>query len=145
MPNLNLRKEYDKMRQRDELYPTSVRLSKTDIENIENYAANKNTSKTDAMRKLIRKGLKFQELTDVESDLSRLIRQNLDCVLKPHVNRLASLSAKACLSGGTSKYLLTEVLDILHEVDGYHLNVEDLYDEARHKAYQDLKVGFQEE
>jgi len=54
------------------------------------------------------------------------------------------LSAKACMAGGTSKFLLTDVLQLLLE-ENYHFDAEEMYDSAKHKAYQDLRTSYHEE
>lgn len=65
--------------------------------------------------------------------ISSVLREQLRIVLRPSIDRLASLSAKTCIQASTSAYLNAEALARLVPVD-LQMDLEEAYCTARKKA-----------
>ena len=70
--------------------------------------------------------------------IAPIIRKVLEEVLKPSIDRLASLNVKTCIQAGTSAYLNAEALARLVPID-LQMELSDAYGIARKKAIQYVK------
>ena len=73
----------------------SVKLPEDTYTVIENISKKNNESVSEIIRKLLTNSLNVEWFADNKDILSSLIREQLDIVLKPHIERLAKISAKA--------------------------------------------------
>lgn len=99
-------------------------------------------SMSEVVRRYTKEGLNGA-LTGSNLDyISSVLRDQLRIVLRPSIDRLASLSAKTCIQASTSAYLNAEALARLVPVD-LQLDLEDAYCTARKKAvlYTKNKIG----
>lgn len=89
----------------------------------------------ETVRKLVSKGLGVV-WNDENSDLlAKLIRDSLEVVIKPHVERLAALNSKTLHMASTSTFLLVQTLQDLVPVDK-RKDVRPLYEKARKMAVE---------
>lgn len=122
----------------------SIRLPKDLFEKINLVAAQRGDNNfSEAARYLLERGLSLHFLDANIDDVTVAIRQSLDVVLKPHVDRLAAIGAKGVISGSTAQYLMMQLLhDLYTEVAPELAELTDLrqmISDARLKAVQDLR------
>lgn len=67
-----------------------------------------------------------------------IIREQLDSILNPAVNRLASLSAKTCVQAGAAAYLAAEALNSFVPSEKSQ-DFMDAYESARKKSVAYMK------
>ena len=108
-------------------------------ETIQNIVDATGDSQSEVVRKLIEKGL-AKEWADSNTDLlSQIIRQQLEVVMKPHVERLAALSSKGGHMAATATFLNVQALMDLVPTDRKK-DVRTMYDSARKKAVEYMKT-----
>lgn len=95
-------------------------------------------TKAEVTRKLIRYGLASSWLNDNSDEISALIRENLNLVLVPHVERLAALHMKAGLIGATGTFLNVQALQSLVPEER-RADVVNFYNKARVKSVEFYK------
>lgn len=76
------------------LYDEIVFISETNGESI-----------SETIRKLLRRGLSIEYVNDSKDLIAEIVREQMEIVVKPHVERLASLSAKTGIASATSMFL----------------------------------------
>lgn len=112
----------------DELYET-----------IGNIANKSGESKAEVVRELVRKGLQ-KEITEDNSDyLATLIREQMDIVIKPHVERLAAISSKSGHMSATAAFLNVQSLIDLVPAER-RKEPKEMYEKARKKAVLYMKT-----
>lgn len=105
---------------------------------LKNIADKNNCSISEVCRTYIQEGLNGN-LTQANIDfILPLMRNEIKNVLQPGIERLAALSAKACMQSGTAAYLCAETLANYVPLDQQR-EFEESYDAARKKAARDMK------
>jgi len=132
-----------------EFVKRSIRLPQDLIEKINIVAAQRGDNNfSEAARYLLERGLSLHMMDANVDDLTAAIRQSLDVVLKPHVDRLAAISAKGVIAGSTAQYLMMQYLHDLYTEIAPELaertDLRKLINEARLKAVQDLRKRLDE-
>lgn len=116
----------------------SITLSIEDFNAIKHIADRKNISMAEVIRDWTIQGLNGS-LTEKNLDLLiPIIRNQLKSILDPAVNRLATLSAKACVQAGAAAYLSAEALNSFVPPDKSQDFVE-AYESARKKSVAYLR------
>ena len=100
---------------------------------IQNISQKSNKSMSAVIRDLVDQSLKIQANTDNIDMLTHIIRDQLRDILKPSVERLASLSAKTCVQSSTAAYLTAEAI-ARFVPDDLQMDVRDAYEAARKKG-----------
>jgi hypothetical protein len=107
---------------------------------IENMSKKSGDNVSETIRKLLVKSLSaewFNENTDV---MASLIRQQMDIVLKPHVERLAALESKAGHAAATSMFLNVQAFMDLLPAEKRKVPKE-MYEKARKKAVEYMRTS----
>lgn len=107
-------------------------------EQIQLLAAKQHTSMSEVVRNWALQGLSGDLNADNIGLITNIIRTQLQDVMRPSFERLASLNAKTCVQSGTAAYLSAEA--ILKFVPAHRQQeVEESYELARKKAIAYLK------
>lgn len=85
-------------------------------------------------REYIRRGLSNQAANDSLDVVEETIRRTLRQVLKPSVERLASISSKGAIGANQAAYMLLQVIGDMGKTDP-----KEIWDSARKKAINQLK------
>lgn len=101
---------------------------------IKKLAAKKNCSLAEVVRDLTIQGLHTEVTKDNINFISGIIREQMQSVLKTHVERLAALEAKTCMAAASSMYLNLEALEKLVPPT-QRTDVQNSYAKARKKAH----------
>jgi len=100
-----------------------------------------NTGKSEAevTRELIKKGLANNWVDESEDIIASIVRQQMEVVLKPHIERLAKLSSKSGHMSATAAFLNVQALMDLVP-DERRRNTLEMYESARKKAAAYMKT-----
>ena len=90
-----------------------VRLDPETGDIIAKLAVGQSKSKSEIARSLIDKGMKAEGLKAQDDRLYEMVKTALSEIEKPHVERLAAISAKATQIGGAAYFMLVLVLKML--------------------------------
>lgn len=104
---------------------------------INNLAKKNNTTAAALIREWSLKGLTGELAVENLDLITQIIRKQLQSILVPEIDRLASLSAKTCIQATTALYLAIDVLDSLPP--SKNLDTIAAYEMARKKAVMYLK------
>ena len=124
---------------RKELRKTSVKLEQEQFDIIENIAKKEGTTISEVMRDLIDKGLSERVLEDNTNLIAGVVRQQLEVVMKPHIERLAALSSKTGHMASTATFLNVQSLMDLVPPER-RKDVVVMYESARKKAVAYMKI-----
>lgn len=113
-----------------------VRLSKTDMAELEKIQKIEGGKLSTIARKLIQKGVEFQNLENSETPIFEVLENMLDAKLERLGNRLAGLEVKNLKNSGQNKYLL---LQLLKEAGIPKDQLEIIWRESKEKSINDLK------
>ncbi len=116
----------------------SITLIPQEYEQIQRIAASKNISMGELCRQYIVQGLHGAIAQDNIDFLVPIIREQLQLVLAPSVERLAKISVKSCVQAGAAAYLSAEAL-AKFVPEEYQMDFEESYETARKKAVRYLK------
>jgi len=111
----------------------SLSVDDETYEQIENIVKTTGMSRAEVTRRLIKKGLAKDWAEDSSNLIATLIRQQMEIVIKPHIERLAKLSSKSGHMSATSAFLNVQALMDLVP-DDKRKDVRTMYDSARKKA-----------
>jgi|GEM_PF-664155 len=99
----------------------------------------KGESLSDTVRDLINLGLAERVYEENTSLIARVVRQQLELVLKPHTERLAALSSKSGHMSATAAFLNVQALmDLVPKENRKDVRV--MYESARKKAVGYMKT-----
>lgn len=107
-------------------------------EQIRLLAAKQHISMAEVVRNWALQGLSGELNADNIGLITDIIRTQLQDVLRPSIDRLASLTAKTCIQSGTAAYLSAESILKFVPVSRQQ-EVEESYELARKKAIAYLK------
>lgn len=116
-----------------------IKFHKKVHDQIETIAANKGVSFSEIVRDLVNKGLNeriYEENTEL---IAYVVRQQLEIVLKPHIERLAALSSKSGHMSATAAFLNVQALMDLVPKE-HRKDVRVMYESARKKSAQYMKT-----
>ena len=127
-----------------ELRKTSVKLYQRQYDAIERMAKNEGTSISDVMRELIDRAL-TEKVTEENTDLiAHIVKKQLEVVLKPHVERLAALSAKGGHMAARATFLNVQALMDLVPPEN-RKDVRAMYESASKKAVAYMHMPVEED
>lgn len=107
-------------------------------EQIKGVAGRQNKSMSEIVRNWSMQGLNGELNAKNIAFITELLRDQLQDVMQPYVNRLAALSAKTCIQAGTAAYLSAEAI-LKFVPSKQQEEVEVSYELARKKAVAYLK------
>lgn len=126
-----------------DLKKISVKLSQEKYELIMQISEKKNESLSETIRTLIDKGLQERVLEENTDLITHIVRQQLDAVLKPHVERLAALSSKTGIAASTAMFLNVQSFMDLVPIDK-RKEPPIMYEKARKKAIEYMRTPLDE-
>lgn len=116
----------------------SITFSDDQVEVIEKISGKKGISFADVVRNLCDEALKIQMSKDNVDYVADIIEERLRSILKPQVERLASISAKGAIMSATSTFLNAQALaDLVPQHK--QKDVVDVYEKARLKGVAYVK------
>jgi metal-responsive CopG/Arc/MetJ family transcriptional regulator len=122
-----------------ELKKISVKIPEDTYTVIENMAEKNNSSVSETIRSLLNKSLNAEWFKENEDIMARLIRQQMEIVIKPHIERLAKLSSKSGHMSATAAFLNVQALMDLVPKEN-RKNVREMYENARKKAAEYMRT-----
>ena len=88
----------------------NVTFSEQEYNHIEKASKINGVSTSEYVRNLYFKGKEIYSLNDNKDELSEFIEATLERVIKPHIERLASISAKGAIMSSASTFLNAQAL-----------------------------------
>ena len=123
----------------NELRKTSVKLYSRQYETIEAIANKNGESVSEVVRKLIDQALSERVVEQNTDLMTKIIRQQLEATLKPHVERICAISSKGGHMAAASAFLNTQALMDLVPVERKK-DARQMYENARKKAVAYMKT-----
>lgn len=120
-------------------YKTTIRLDKTTYNQLNNIAQSCNKPLANVIREVIKKGLASEWVDENVNLITHIVKQQVDAVMKPHVERLAKLSSKSGHMSATSAFLNVQALMDLVP-DEKRKNVLEMYENARKKSAEYMRT-----
>lgn len=121
-------------------YKSTIRLDQTTYNQLNKIAQSRNKPLATVIRETIKKGLSVEWIDENVDTVSKIVRQQLDLTLKPHVNRLAKLSSKSGHMSATAAFLNVQAfMDLVPKEK--RKDVIELYNNARKKAVEYMKTN----
>lgn len=115
-----------------------IRFTENQIQDINRFAEIKGYTFSEAVRQLTHKGLEIQVSNDNINLVVEIIDERLRAILKPQVERLASISAKGAIMSATSTFLNAQaLLDFVPEAR--RKDIKEVYEKARLKGVEYVK------
>ena len=108
-------------------------------EELKRIAAVENISFNQVVRNYCRQGIKGKITADNLDQIVRLMREQLRDVMKPQVERLASLNAKACIQAYTSSLLCAETINRLVPEEKRE-DVVEIYERAKKQGLRIMRA-----
>lgn len=126
-----------------ELRKTSVKLYQRQYEAIERIAKNEGMSVSDVIRDLIDRALTERVVEENTDLIAHIVRNQVEVVMKPHIERLAALSAKGGHMAARATFLNVQALMDLVPVEN-RKDVRAMYDSASKKAASYMTMPVEE-
>jgi predicted DNA-binding protein len=123
----------------ENFYKTTIRLDKETYEQLNEIAKNKDESLAFIIREHIKKGLAKEYVDESKDIIATLIREQLEIVLKPSIERLAALSSKSGHMSATATFLNVQALMDLVPTER-RKDVRPMYESARKKAAEYMRT-----
>lgn len=107
-------------------------------EELKRIAAVENVSFNQLVRNYCKQGIKGKVTADNSDEIVMIVREQVRDVMKPQVERLASLSAKACIQSYTSSLLCAETINRLVP-EGKREDVVEIFERAKKQSLKIMK------
>ena len=121
------------------LRKVSFKMHSDKYDIIEKIAEKNGESISETIRKLIDKSLEERVLEENTDLIAKIVRQQLEIVIKPHIERLAAISAKAGHMSATAAFLNVQAfMDLVPSERKKDVRV--LYEKARKKAVEYMRM-----
>lgn len=128
---------------RKELVKKTIKIYDDQLQAIESIAKKNSESTSEVIRQLIDKAL-TERVTEQNTDLiAHIVREQLEVVLKPHIERLAALSSKTGHMASTAAFLNVQTLMDFVPTER-RKDVRLTYESARTKAAAYMKMPVEE-
>lgn len=122
-----------------ELRKVTVKIPEDTYAVIEKMAKKEGSNVSETIRNLLSKSLNVDWFNDNQDIMASLIRQQMELVLRGHVERLAKLSSKSGHMSATSAFLNVQALMDLVPKEK-RKDVKSMYDSARKKAVEYMRT-----
>lgn len=127
------------MKEREQLKGTSIKIPMSKYQTIKNIADREGSSVSEVILKLVDEALTERVVEQNTDIMAKIVRTQLEIVLKPHIERLAALSSKTGHMAAASTFLNTQALmDIVPPERKKDVKV--MYENARKKAVTYMKT-----
>lgn len=122
-----------------DFYRTSITLDKDTYTKLNEIATNRDESLANVIRENIKKGLASEWVDENKDLIVMIMRQQMEAIIKPHIERLAKLSSKSGHMSATAAFLNVQaLLDLVPKEN--RKNVKSMYDSARKKAVEYMRI-----
>jgi hypothetical protein len=122
----------------------TVTFTNEEYENLKTLAALKNISMSEQVRSFTTQGL-AGKLTENNLDiLAPVLREQIKAVIVPQINRLATITSKACIQSGAAAYLSAEALNSFIAPE-QRQDFSEAYIKARKKSVEYMRKKTDEE
>lgn len=119
-------------------YKSTIRLDQDTYNKLNRISESRNEPLANVIRETIKKGLASDFVDESQDLIARIIRQQLEVVIKPHIERLAALSSKSGHMSATAAFLnVQSLMDLVPKEN--RKNVKQMYDNARKKAVEYMR------
>lgn len=115
-----------------------TRFTEEQLEAINRYAEVKGYNFSEAVRQLCQKGLEIEVSSSNIDLVVEIIEERLRAILKPQIERLASISAKGAIMSATSTFLNAQALSDFVPPER-RKDLVDVYEKARLKGVAYVK------
>lgn len=122
-----------------ELRKVTVKFHQQTYDLIEQIAKKEDMSISEVIRKLVDKGLSERVLEQNADLIVTITRQQVEAVIKPHIERLAKLSSKSGHMAATAAFLNVQALMDLVPKEN-RKTVKAMYESARKKAVEYMRI-----
>ena len=106
---------------------------------VKNIADQEGESISKILRQLVEDGLTLKVGNENKDILASIVREQLEIVLKPSVERLAKISSKSGYMSATAAFLNVQALMDLSPVER-RKDVREMYEKARKRAVTYMKI-----
>lgn len=106
---------------------------------VDNLTDKTGKSLADVTRELIKKGLASEWLDENTDMLAHIVRQQMEAVLKPSVERLAALTSKTGHAAATSMFMTVQAFMDLVPPEKKRIP-RDMYEKGRKKAVEYMRT-----
>lgn len=120
-------------------YRTTIRLDQETYIKLNNIAQSKNESLSNVIRETINNGLARDWVNENTDLITDIVKQQVNATMKPHVERLATLTSKTGHMAATATFLNVQAFQDLVPTERKK-DVKDLYEKARKKAVTYMKI-----
>lgn len=117
----------------------SILLDKKTHSKLTNMAKNRGQSLNSIIEETVKKGLDSEDPSKSEDRISKVVRRQIEVVLKPHIERLAALSSKSGHMAATATFLGTQAIMDLVPKENRKL-VKGMYEKARKKSVEYMRI-----
>jgi len=121
----------------------SIILDEKTALQVENLANKTGSSLAEITRELIKKGLSSEWVEENTDTVAHIVRQQMEVVLKPHIERLAALSSKTGHAAATAMFLTVQAFMDLVPPDKKRIP-KDMYEKGRKKAVEFMRTPIAE-
>ncbi|MDI9241924.1 hypothetical protein [Fusibacillus kribbianus] len=121
-----------------------VALKPESYEKLKLYAHKEGRSMSEVAAEYIEAGLKGEVGLDNIDLITKIIREQLNNVIEPYIDRLAALSAKGALYGATSMLLNAETISRFVDVD-QQMDIQEAYNKAKARAVEITKIKIEKD
>lgn len=122
-----------------ELRKVTIKIPEDTYAVIEKMAKKDGGNVSETIRKLLTKSLNVDWFNDNQDIMASLIRQQMEVVIKPHVERISKLSSKTGHMSATATFLNVQALMDLVPKEK-RKDVKDMYESARKKSVEYMKT-----
>lgn len=119
-------------------YKTTIRLDKITYDKLNEISENRQEPLANIIREYIKKGLAKEYIEDSKDIIASVVREQVELVIKPHVERLAKISSKSGHMSGTAAFLNVQALMELVPKEQKR-SVREMYNKARKMAVEYMR------
>ena len=123
----------------ENFYKTTIRLDKETYRILSEIKEITGDSLADVIRNTIKKGLARERVDESQDIIADIVREQMDIVIKPHIERLAALSSKSGHMSATAAFLNVQSLIDLVPAER-RKEPKEMYEKARKKAILYMKT-----
>lgn len=116
-----------------------VKFHQEVFEQIETISKKEGVSLSETVRNLVNKGLSERVLEENTDLIVDIVRQQVDAVMTPHIERLAKISSKSGHMSATAAFLNVQALMDLVP-DEKRKDVIEMYESARKKSVEYMRT-----
>lgn len=122
-----------------EIYKSTIRLERETYLELKRISQSENESLAETIRKVIQLGLSREWVGENKDVIASIVREQMQVVIKPHIERLAKLTSKSGHMSATAAFLNIQSLQDLSPVER-RKDPKEMYYKARKMAADYMKT-----